>query len=252
MEIKKKLRRANARVPHWPEQVGYGESVAGVSYHTQALERIVAWEPELEQFFLATATLVPEPENPHDGNAVKVLCVEHHIGYLCKASAARYKRVVCENDAIYHPPVTTAALRVTRMLFDEGPQFSASLSLRFSQPPSDIDKVAPRLRYSMLAPRLRVDCFVRDGHAFIIAADVDEETVDRCYPGAMLDVWLAERKGDVHISAPSSIGGSGGVCVMNLDALRSLGFASLDDFLPRVYSSTGRVIICCAKLPKSA
>lgn len=38
----------------------------------------------------ATAVLAPEPENPHDPNAIKVLVGGRHVGYLSRADAAVY------------------------------------------------------------------------------------------------------------------------------------------------------------------
>jgi len=64
--------------------------VAGTSYHQPAL--VEATDPPLMGSFRyeCVATLVPEPDNPHDEWAVKVMIGPHHVGYL--ASNRRLKR----------------------------------------------------------------------------------------------------------------------------------------------------------------
>jgi len=35
-----------------------------------------------------TLTLIPEPTNPYDSNAVKVMSADHHLGYVAKEACA--------------------------------------------------------------------------------------------------------------------------------------------------------------------
>ncbi|GIH07150.1 hypothetical protein Rhe02_52170 [Rhizocola hellebori] len=48
---------------------------------------------------LFTATLVREPDNPYDSNAVQVRAGEHTIGYIARQEAARYGRLVTRIEA---------------------------------------------------------------------------------------------------------------------------------------------------------
>ena len=64
--------------------------VAGTCHHAPAIARAV-------QQGVGEAALVPEPENPHDAKAVRVLLDgAHHVGHLPRGSAVPTTRVrVC-------------------------------------------------------------------------------------------------------------------------------------------------------------
>ena len=65
-------------------------NVAGESHYQEALQALTesdGREPVRAEF---EAVLVPEPENPHDPNAVKVLIESRHVGYLPREDAAAY------------------------------------------------------------------------------------------------------------------------------------------------------------------
>lgn len=98
--------------------------VAGITYHLDALDALgtdnddyLLTKKELEndlmteervyetEYYISKTELVPEPDNPHDPNAIKVVCDGHHIGYIKKGSCAhvhkllregRIKRIDCE------------------------------------------------------------------------------------------------------------------------------------------------------------
>jgi len=66
---------------------GYGYlAVVGESQYQDALARIG------EKIQTCSATLLPEPSNPFDGNAVVVQIDGMTVGYLCRADARRYQR----------------------------------------------------------------------------------------------------------------------------------------------------------------
>lgn len=67
-------------------------NVAGESHYQEALRAIVgaASEGEPQVRHATEAVLAPEPENPHDANAVLVTIDGHKVGYLPRAEAAAY------------------------------------------------------------------------------------------------------------------------------------------------------------------
>jgi hypothetical protein len=66
---------------------GYGFLAAvGESQYQEALAQVA------QDGRLCNATLVPEPKNPFDGNAVVVQIAGATVGYLCRADARRYQR----------------------------------------------------------------------------------------------------------------------------------------------------------------
>jgi hypothetical protein len=98
--------------------------VVGVSHYQQALDEIVGERGEARVRQAVKAALEPEPENPHDPNAVKVLVDERHVGYLSREDAERYGpaiRMLRDSDRVLvcdaviggrGPDATTANLGV--------------------------------------------------------------------------------------------------------------------------------------------
>ena len=77
--------------------------VVGVSHYQQALLAVVGEAGEDRVRHAATATLEPEPGNPHDANAIKVLVEGRHVGYLSRDDAVRYGpavRLLREHDLV--------------------------------------------------------------------------------------------------------------------------------------------------------
>jgi HIRAN domain-containing protein len=70
-------------------------SVVGVSHYQEALWAAAGAEDTGRPVGVeTTAELVPEPENPHDPRAVKVLIGGRHVGYLSRRHARRYRRQI--------------------------------------------------------------------------------------------------------------------------------------------------------------
>lgn len=64
--------------------------VAGVSHYQEDLLALVGEAGGGRVRHEAKATLEPEPDNPHDPEAVKVLLEGRHVGYLSREDARRY------------------------------------------------------------------------------------------------------------------------------------------------------------------
>lgn len=90
--------------------------VAGTSYHQDALRAMGKKNPEYSltkrellkrwpegvtvyeyTFHPQKAELVPEPENPNDPKAIKVLIDGQHVGYIKSGSCAHIHRLLREN-----------------------------------------------------------------------------------------------------------------------------------------------------------
>jgi len=76
-------------------------SVVGESHYQAALKIAVGGRTPGDDLFShipATAAMVPEPENPHDANAVRIdIVIDNHlltVGYLARDVAPRYQRVL--------------------------------------------------------------------------------------------------------------------------------------------------------------
>jgi hypothetical protein len=62
---------------------GLFEYVAhGAAYHTEALERLAGGWREASVYFHSACLLRPEPDNPHDPEAVAIIIAEELVGYL--------------------------------------------------------------------------------------------------------------------------------------------------------------------------
>lgn len=76
-------------------KLGTPQPVAGESQYQEVLERVaLGRNGKGTRIRLFTAMLVLEPDNPHDNNAVRVVCAGETIGYVPGDSAPRYCAVV--------------------------------------------------------------------------------------------------------------------------------------------------------------
>jgi hypothetical protein len=62
-------------------------NVAGESHYQDALRAIAGASDEPQVRHATEAALVPEPDNPHDPNAVRVEIDGRYVGYLPRAEA---------------------------------------------------------------------------------------------------------------------------------------------------------------------
>jgi hypothetical protein len=69
-------------------------SVVGTSHYQPALAEITGRKGDEEIRFETTATLVPEPDNPHDANAIAVHVANRLVGYLSRDENPRWHEVV--------------------------------------------------------------------------------------------------------------------------------------------------------------
>jgi hypothetical protein len=69
-------------------------SVVGTSHYQPALAEITGRKRDEEIRFETTATLVPEPDNPHDANAIGVHVANRLVGYLSRDENPRWQEVV--------------------------------------------------------------------------------------------------------------------------------------------------------------
>jgi hypothetical protein len=69
-------------------------SVVGTSHYQPALAEISGRKADEEIRFETRATLVPEPDNPHDPNAIAVHIANRLVGYLSREENPRWQEVV--------------------------------------------------------------------------------------------------------------------------------------------------------------
>jgi hypothetical protein len=71
--------------------------VAGTSHRQEVLVRIAGDALRRGEHVAFTALLVPEPENPHDPNAIAVIAEGHGpVGYFGRRDAVRYRALAEE------------------------------------------------------------------------------------------------------------------------------------------------------------
>lgn len=106
-----------------PEYNGYPSTeVAGEFARIGAIHKVLGRAPKLDEELIddaLTVTFVPEPSNPHDKNAVKVVIKGHHVGYLEKEVAAVVYPIFREIvDAGYAPVAGARVWAVARRDYD--------------------------------------------------------------------------------------------------------------------------------------
>ena len=87
--LKKKpaAKKAAPRKKNWKEE-GLGFKIAGISFRTSECKEAVRSHGEVYAGDRCTtkhrASLVPDPTNPYDSNAIKVMISGHHVGFVPK------------------------------------------------------------------------------------------------------------------------------------------------------------------------
>lgn len=90
---------AAAREVYLDNDGEYETDVVGESHYQDALERICGGRTEEGHEFACLATLKPEPDNPHDPNAVAVWIQGEKVGYLARPMAAAFI-ISSQNNAV--------------------------------------------------------------------------------------------------------------------------------------------------------
>lgn len=97
-----------------PEYNGYpSTNVAGEFYHLDAIHAALGRRPKIDEEIVAEAllaALVPEPTNPYDRNAVKVIIDGQHVGYLEKEVAAVVQPILRRIIEAGHLPLVGARI----------------------------------------------------------------------------------------------------------------------------------------------
>jgi len=70
--------------------------VAGTSYHQDALEAIAGGHGVHGHDIEVMATLIPEPQNPHDRNAVAVRVDGRQVGHIARETAAEIQKLIID------------------------------------------------------------------------------------------------------------------------------------------------------------
>ncbi|MHA7210075.1 HIRAN domain-containing protein [Arthrobacter sp. MDT1-65] len=89
--------------------------VAGEQFREKQLVQVLGRRPRLDEELEEQhdAELIPEPDNPHDANAVSVRIKGHVVGYLERSVAAKYASIFHRIAASGHTAVTSARVWAT-------------------------------------------------------------------------------------------------------------------------------------------
>ncbi len=74
----------------------YTVDVVGESHYQEALESICGGRNEDSQRQEVEAFLVPENDNPHDSNAVRIYIQDQTVGYLDRETARSFRKMMAE------------------------------------------------------------------------------------------------------------------------------------------------------------
>jgi Protein of unknown function (DUF2510)/HIRAN domain len=112
--------------------------VAGESYRENEIVGALGRRPKLNEEIelVVDAALVPEPDNPHDGNAISVRVNGHVVGYLERNEAKEYKPVIHRVAASGLTPLTSARIwAVVREGWDDNPaRFFGNVRVALNEP----------------------------------------------------------------------------------------------------------------------
>lgn len=106
--------------------------VAGEAWREREITTAVGQNPRLDEEIEVNvpAVLVPEPDNPHDQNAISVRVNGHVVGYVERADTKKYLKDVQRVTASGHTPATSARVwMVRREHRDDGTRFYSRISI---------------------------------------------------------------------------------------------------------------------------
>ena len=119
-------------------------NVAGESHYQEAL-RALAPAAGGESVRLGTeAVLVPEPDNPHDANAVRVEIAGSLVGYLPRAEAAAYAAMLA---GLARRGRAAACEAVIAGRGDESGTSNLGVFLKLPEPGESVDPPGPSRRW---------------------------------------------------------------------------------------------------------
>jgi len=111
-------RQGQIEFPLWTRNDWPSQEVSGESFHEREIRSLFASRLDESGAEIQTqASLIPEPNNQFDPNAVMVLVAGNHVGYLPKEIAADYRKVLLELQRQGFEPVT--GCRVWAAIRDE-------------------------------------------------------------------------------------------------------------------------------------
>jgi hypothetical protein len=87
--------RINARLRHIASTGPNAPAIISEAHHQEAMGRVFA-RRAVAGVTISAGQLVPEPDNPHDANAVAVMVEGERVGYLKRDVAASYSAVLQE------------------------------------------------------------------------------------------------------------------------------------------------------------
>jgi hypothetical protein len=125
---------APAPVAHLPGPGTYAIDVVGESKYQGALAKICCGRTEDSQNLVVSATLVPEDDNSHDGQAVRVDIRGMTVGYLSRKNARQYRLRLKEAG---HPGITATCSAVIVGGWDRGPDDQGYYGVRLDLPTGD-------------------------------------------------------------------------------------------------------------------
>ncbi|WP_404439040.1 DUF2510 domain-containing protein [Microbacterium aerolatum] len=122
-----------------PEYNGYPSTeVAGEFARIDAIHAVLGRRPKLNEELInedLLAALVPEPSNPYDRSAVKVIISGQHVGYLEKeVAAALQPTVISIVEAGYLPTVGARVWAIARQGYESGKKPRHFANVRLALP----------------------------------------------------------------------------------------------------------------------
>lgn len=94
---------------HWESKGAFKITVAGTSRYRSAIAAIAQNPPNTHSLVICLAYLVPDDQNPHDANAVKVMIEGRTVGHLSASFAKSYRSYLSELPShIEHVSVAAA------------------------------------------------------------------------------------------------------------------------------------------------
>lgn len=201
------------RLPHWP-RAWPGVDLVGESYSRADIAALVQNGVAPTLAFLAL-TLFPEPDNPHDPNAVAVLHRDVKLGHLSRDHALAYRRAAGISPSTCDG-VITGGQTVDGRVYD----YSVIALMSLADSPAVADSPAHLGVLSLDARRLS-GAIAKN--LYVCVSQIRPELAHHCEPGEQVVGWIKEGMDEVHFFAKGTVGGAGRLAVVPAEDLVASG-----------------------------
>lgn len=228
---------------HWRPSGKFGTKAVGESFYRSEIAAIAQNTVGQSALTFFNATLVLDNNNPHDPEAVAVLCGTRKVAHLSRDDARTFRHVLREHGFNGEPTSCDAVVFGGGSINGRRYDYSIELDLTLDGRSTVPGHSRPTYLSPVRASPLPLILSRRENELLIKFPFVAKEALSTCEVGSLIKPWTKSELDDIHFFAPGSIGGTGRIGVLAKSLIPELdpANAKFDDVT--VHSVEGRSLV---------